>query len=224
MSNTDTQKKSEAAALLSTQPSSTSCTNCPTCKWGRPTRPRPYWTHCKCSGHTEPKCWEKYPELNPRNKKKCNPKPAFIATEGDEDPTVCLIAKYDKILVPSFNELPEDPPVCLMTKYENSDEHKNSGNWYIDSACSSHMSHDKSLFSFYYQGHHSPVEMGNSARSTVAGTGTFDLEIYVNGKQVKCRLKNVLHVPGLGYQLLSAPSFDKFGLRTSFESQKCRIE
>ena len=36
-------------------------------------------------------------------------------------------------------------------------------------------------------------------------------------------LKNVLHVPELGYQLLSVPTFDKSGLTTSFHSKRCWI-
>ena len=41
---------------------------------------------------------------------------------------------------------------------------------------------------------------------------------------MKCRLLNVLHVPDVGYQLLSVPTLDKSGLKTSFHSQSCWIE
>ena len=45
----------------------------------------------------------------------------------------------------------------------------------------------------------------------------------VNGKKTKYELQNVLHVPDLGYQLLSVPTFDKSGLNTSFFKRKCWI-
>lgn len=39
-----------------------------------------------------------------------------------------------------------------------------------------------------------------------------------------CILKDVLHVPDLGYQLLSVPTLDKLGLETSFKHARCRIK
>ncbi len=53
--------------------------------------------------------------------------------------------------------------------------------------------------------------------------GTVQIRILANGKQVKCVLNNVLHVPDLGYKLLSVPTFDKSGLNTSFHSGRCCI-
>ncbi len=85
------------------------------------------------------------------------------------------------------------------------------------------MTFNKSSFSSYISGHPSSVELGNNKTLQVIGKGTVELNILVQGKQVKCILKNVLHVPDLGYQLLSVPTFDKSGLNTSFHSGKCGI-
>ena len=79
------------------------------------------------------------------------------------------------------------------------------------------------MFSSYTTGHTSSVELGNSNTVKVLGTGTVVIPILVNGKRVKCILSNILHVPGLGYQLLSVPTFDKSGLTTSFHSKRCWI-
>ena len=46
------------------------------------------------------------------------------------------------------------------------------------------------------------------------------IPISVSGKRVKCILKNLLHVPEPGYRLLSVPTFDKSGLKTSFHSKR----
>ena len=110
-----------------------------------------------------------------------------------------------------------------MVKYETSDFPSNSGDWFIDSACSMHMTYDKSLFSSYTPGNHSPVRFGNSNTADVAGSGYVILHIIVNGRIRRCKLGNVLHVPSLGYQLLSVLSFDKLGYRTLFESGRAYV-
>ena len=189
-----TIKKSETSALVSKQVSH--CTNC---SFSR--KSPPHCTHCNKVGHHESKCWIKYPHLNPRNKKMSERKPAFIAAGCNEDPVV-----------------------CLMAKYEAAKEPKESGNWYIDSGCSNHMTYDKDLFSSYSPGSSSSVELGNNNVANVCGSGTIDLTLLVNNKPTKCRLSNVLHVPELGYQLLSVTTLDKSGLKISFFSGRCEIK
>ena len=165
-----------------------------------PPRRRPYCNYCKRLGHIEPKCWTKLSHLDPKNKTNSNPNPALIAAKGDEEHVV-----------------------CLMAKYEESSVEKNSSNWFVDSGCSNHMTFNKSLFSSYTSGHPSTVSLGNNNKANIAGIGKIEIPILVEGKRVKCTLKNVLHVPDLGYQLLSVPTFDKLGLKTSFESGRCQI-
>jgi len=152
------QEKSESAALLTNQSDSA----------GRNQRRRPFCNHCKRLGHIEPKCWTKFPHLNPRSKQNSDSKTAFIANHGDDDPVV-----------------------CLMAKYENSSENENSGKWFVDSGCSNHMTFDKSLFSSYTSSHPSVVELGNNKTLQVVGRGTVQINIIVNGKCVKCILNNV---------------------------------
>ncbi len=110
-----------------------------------------------------------------------------------------------------------------MAKYKESSVEQNSSKWFVDSGCSNHMTFDKSLFSSYTSGHPSTVSLGNNNLANITGIGTVEILILVRGNQVKCTLKNVLHVPDLGYQLLSVPTFDKLGFRTSFESGRCLI-
>ena len=119
------------------------------------------------------------------------------------------------------NQSGEDRVVCLLAKYENVYEPKHSNKWFVDSGCSNHKTFNKSMFSSYTTSHTSSVELGNSNTVKVVGTGTVKIPISVNGIRVNCVLKNVLHVPELGYQLLSVPTFDKSGLRTSFHSKRC---
>ncbi len=164
----------------------------------RNARRRTYCNHCKRLGHVETKCWTKFPHFNPENKRKSDAKPALIATQSDEDPVVCLMVKCK-----GANEISEK--------------------WFVDSGCSNHMTFNKSLFSSYTPRHPLSVELGNSKTLQVVGKSTVGIKILVDGRHVKCILKNVLHGPDLGYQLLSIPTFDKSAINTSFHSGRCWI-
>ena len=69
------------------------------------------------------------------------------------------------------------------------------------------MTCDKELFSSYSSGSNSSVELRNSNVAVVSGSGTVELTLLVEKKPTKCRIFNVLHVPELGYQLLSVQLF-----------------
>ena len=97
------QEKSETAALLTTHPCSSSRNG------GHQRRPSYYCDFCKRTGHTESKCWAKFPHLRPSRNNRPRSIPAFIANQSDEDPVV-----------------------CLMAKYENSSEPRNSDKWFVD--------------------------------------------------------------------------------------------
>jgi len=118
----------------------------------------------------------------------------------------------------------DEPIVCLTAKYETTKGPKKSGNWYIDSGCSNHMTHNKYLFSSYSSGSNSSVELGNNNVANVCGSGTIDITLVVNNTPTNCRHSNVLHVPDLGYQLLSVITLDKSGLRISLFSGRCEIK
>lgn len=128
--------------------------------------------------------------------------------------------QHKKKTVIIANQGDEDPTVCLLAKYQTSEEPVNTGNWLIDSGCSNHMTYDKYLFSSYLPGHHSPVELGDSKMAKVLGKVTINLTLSVNGNSANCILHNVLYGPDLGYQLLSVTTTGKSGLTTSFHSRR----
>ena len=189
--NKDALAKSEASALVSQRQSHKHDGKCASCKT------RPFCEYCKKLGHLESKCWKKFPHLNPHKKKAIS---AFIASHTDDDPVVCLVAKYQKAGIP-----------------------EESQDWFIDSGCSNHMTYNKSLFLSYTSSPESNVKLGNGQKAHVMGIGNIDVNILVNGKSTRCRLMNVLHVPHLGYQLLSVPTWDKQGLETTFKSGRVRV-
>ena len=161
---------------------------------------RPICSHCGKVGHVEKRCWKKFPNLNPHLKNKISS--ALIANANED----------------------EEAAICLIANYENAGAAKNTDDWFIDSGCSHHMTHDKSLFSSYSAPSKSKtVEVGGGNALPIVGSGHIVMNICVEGKAMKCELRNVLHVPALGYQLLSVPTWDKMGLRTTFEGGSCLV-
>ena len=68
------------------------------------------------------------------------------------------------------------------------------------------------------------VEMGTKAQAIVAGCGDVVVHLDVNGREVPCKLKDVLHVPDFGYSLLSVPKIAANGLKVEFGNSKCIIK
>ena len=114
---------------------------------------------------------EKFPQFDLRMKRNFDPESAFSAIHDNEDLVVCLMAKYDNV---------------------------DSGKWFVGFACSSHMTHNKSLFSSYTKSSYSPVEFRDSNTTMVAGKGIIAILILLNGKQISFKLPSVLHVPEIG--------------------------
>ena len=159
-------------------------------------RSRPKCDYCGKIGHKESRCWKKFPEKNPHKRK-----PALVAALPEEDEIV-----------------------CLMAKYKNNSSPNNSEDWYIDSGCSNHMIFNKSLFSSYTTGTFSEVDFGNLERAKIAGFGDIVIKINNPKSNKDIKIKNVLHVPDLGYQLLSVQNWDLAGYSTVFENKTCVIK
>lgn len=64
--------------------------------------------------------------------------------------------------------------------------------------------------------------MVNKATAEVAGKGNITVELKVDGRRQMCILKDVLHVPDLGYQFV--PTLENLGLETLFKHARCRIK
>ena len=121
------QWKSEIVALLTTRPGSSNRIG------GYERRSSYYWNFCRRTGNTESRCWAKFSHRKLIRNNRPGSNPAFIANQSDEDPVV-----------------------CLMAKYENSTEPRNSDRWLVHSGSINHMTFNKSLVSLYTTGHTSP--------------------------------------------------------------------
>ena len=164
-------------------------------------RERPQCSHCKKQGHIESKCWKKHPHLNPHKKQES----AFVATGEEGTVVVSLLANH--------------------TKYAAEVESTKTTDWFIDSGCSNHMTHDKSLFTSYTVSSQPQfVELGNGNKARIVGKGTVQVQIIVNDEPRVCKLMSTMHVPELGYNLVSVPTMDKKNFYTTFGEEKCTIK
>jgi Integrase core domain/GAG-pre-integrase domain len=95
--------------------------------------------------------------------------------------------------------------------------------WLIDSEASSHMSACKEAMREYKPFTPFDISIGDKTRLQVIGSGQVKLQLNVQGKQNKCMIKDVLHVPMLSYNLLSVSAREGHGMETKFSSGECTI-
>ena len=98
-----------------------------------------------------------------------------------------------------------------------------NNSWIIDSGASAHMTYRRALFTKYTTIQSFDVELGDKHKALAVGKGTVALDLLVKGRAVKCILADVLHVPELGYNLISVSAMDEKGTTTSFNNGQCRI-
>ena len=98
-----------------------------------------------------------------------------------------------------------------------------NNSWIIDSGASAHMTYTRALFTKYTRIQSFGVELGDKHKALAVGKGTVALDLWVKGRTVKCILTNVLHVPELGYNLISVSAMDEKGTTTSFNNGQCTI-
>jgi hypothetical protein len=96
--------------------------------------------------------------------------------------------------------------------------------WLIDPGASSHMSACRESMCDYKPFTPFDISIGDKTKLQVIGSGQVKLQLSVQGQQKNCVIKNVLHVPMLGYNLLSVSAMKVYGMKTQFASGKCTIK
>ena len=89
--------------------------------------------------------------------------------------------------------------------------------WWLDSGATVHVCNDRDQFKTYEEVNNREVLMGNDNSAKVCGQGTVELN-FTSGK--KLSLVNVLHVPDLRKNLVSASLLCKRGFKIVMESDK----
>jgi len=96
--------------------------------------------------------------------------------------------------------------------------------WYIDSAATSHMTHDKSFFKQLDTNAQGQVTVAGGGRLRVKGRGHGELVcIDNNGMPNSADVQDVLFVPDLDTNLLSVKRLIRKGLKVTFDQSGCKI-
>ena len=93
-----------------------------------------------------------------------------------------------------------------------------SDDWWYDSGATIHVCNNKSLFKYYeIVDNGDEVLMGNHNYAKVVGKGSVELQ-FTSSKKIL--LVNVLHVPDIRKNLMSANLLNKKGFKVVLESDK----
>lgn len=96
-----------------------------------------------------------------------------------------------------------------------------TGGWIVDSGATSHFCADRKAFTTYKNTSQS-VRIGDDSSLEAIGCGTVDLMVYVSGVEETLKLRNVLHVPDIAINLLSAGRLAEYG-KLVFSKSSCRL-
>ena len=115
-----------------------------------------------------------------------------------------------------------DDAICLVGNAADSDDISKS--WLLDSAASAHMFWMRVCFDDYETTTGRSVTMGGKGSVATAGVGTVVLNVIVHGKTRKIKLEKVLHVPTMGFILMSVGMMEERGAEVSFRGGKTIIK
>jgi hypothetical protein len=146
---------------------------------------------CGKPNHNEPNCWEKYPELAPKNWKSTNnTNNSTISTDNTNNST-------NNINISTKNE----EESVLVTHNVSSTIESSSIEWILDSGATIHTCINKDLFIKLL-----PTDMtikwGNTNKR-IKASGIGDISVIFDQTRQKAIIRDVLYIPELGINLLS---------------------
>ena len=177
---------------------------------------RKYCSHCHRTNHTEPYCWEKHGRPNHSRSNK---------PRGSTSPATSVPMQTAAVAMEPSEE--EVDYVCLLSSAIgacNSSHERKATVWHIDSAATSHITFDRSMFKTYTSEIPFNVTMGDKSSSIAIGRGDIHLPIIVKGVTSTCILRNVLHVPSFVFSLISVSTLTSRGLSLSFINDTVEIK
>ena len=160
-------------------------------------------SHCGKKGHPESRCWKKHPHLRPNH----NKQKGLVVDSGTKD-------------VPPDDT--NDNVVCLLTGASTTNTSRAcQATWIIDSGATSHICHDKNLFSTFQSVKPFDISIGDKSGVRAVGRGSVDVVLLVSGKSKKCTISDVVYAPSMGYNMLSVRVMNRTGKKTVFEEDYC---
>ncbi|XP_028051452.1 uncharacterized protein LOC114256063 [Camellia sinensis] len=158
---------------------------------------------CNKLGHYKLEC----PELKKQFKK--DKKKAMIVAWGEDSDDSDLEMDLCKNKVANLCLMELEDEVCFKSKSSNNQ-------WYLDSACSRHMTGDRAMFSTLKSKEGGHVTFGDNSKRKIIGEGSI-------GKTSSPIIENVLLVEGLKHYLLNISQMCDKGNHVTFEKSHCTI-
>lgn len=112
----------------------------------------------------------------------------------------------------------QNAPTAFMVR--NAQMHSACADWIVDSGATDHLTGDLGWFDDDLQWHESGELQTASGSLRIKGCG----DVHISKGSLQIVLKNVLYVPGLGYNLFSVPRAMAAGARVVFADNQCLIE
>lgn len=94
--------------------------------------------------------------------------------------------------------------------------------WIIDSGASNHICSMHEVFTTYHPTNQT-VRIGDDSKLAAAGYGTVSLPVYVSGCKDSLLLRNILHVPDIAMNLVSASCLSEYGT-VSIAGNICQLK
>ena len=116
-----------------------------------------------------------------------------------------------------------------LTSSSSNSSKSDSNDWYIDSAASSHMTHDETNmieYEKYDEGNKEATNVFLGDNTVIPAEGEGKVQLLTddgNGGETQLSLEKVLHVPQLAKNLLSVPAMTKTGDSVLFDKEKCHV-
>ena len=192
--------------------------------------PRPKCSFCNKKGHTEAVCYRKhgYPDDHPLHGK-----------DKDSDQGPHAHFAYSAVVVDesfpadsaAVATLPVDEASAIISTVQSlppssagpwSDQLATT-EWLIDSGASQHICGTADWFVSYRPITGKSVAIANGHRIPAVGCGDIKVDILLNGRSETGVFRDVLHAPGMAYNLLSVTRLTEAGLYVHFSGKDCAI-
>jgi len=194
--------------------------------------PRPRCQYCNKKGHTEGVCYQKhgYPVGHPlHGKDKNSPHPphahfAYSAVVVDElapaGPAAIAASPYaaenTSAILSAVQYLPAPSSGAGSNQVATTE-------WWIDSGASQHICGVAEWFATYQPVKNRTVALANGHRIAAVGRGDIHVDLQLNGRLETGIFRDVLHAPGMAYNLLSVTRLTEAGLNVHFNGKECII-
>jgi transposase InsO family protein len=171
---------------------------------------KPQCTNCNKSGHTVENCWSKGGGSEGKG-------PKFGAKGGSKAMCASSQMQYQSQNFHAMTCAPEEVHVALKVAPVGQ-------SIVVDSGCTDHMLTSASMFSEYHETSGQVVRSANCSTSVIAGHGTVDIVVKDADGQDQClSLKNALHVPEHGRDLLSVKAATRYGNSVLLANNESKI-